>query len=379
MLDHCHRFWAIFQLLPLKSVIYWIFFAFLVSRKRPAISPKKAGRIISLHQYGLSQREIVAELKRTKQPDETIPGQSAVCKILHKFAETGSVKKREGQGRPRITTEREDRQIVRIAKSNRKTSLKRLSNESSDLLKKSISRFTIRRRLKEQGFKVCRCTKKPLVSGKNRKKRFNWARKNQDQPIEYWNKVEWSDESRFEFVSDRPQSCIRRSDERFRPDCMQTTAKHGGGGLMVWGSFSANGVGELHRINGIVKAKDYIDILKKSLLPTIRKRQNSGIVFQQDNAPCHKAEKVIKWFDDHNIDWIDDWPAQSPDINPIENLWDYIDRKIRDRVYSNADELWAAIETVWKDIPIAFCEKLASSVPRRLVEVIKNKGGPTKY
>lgn len=339
-----------------------------------------AGKIIALSNLGFSRQKIQTELDRTKSINEIIPDQVTISRIIGKFRRHGTAKRLPGQGRKRKTDQRGDRSIIRMATANRKRTLKSISTEFSEYHGKSISRFTVSRRLKEDGFKVCRCTKKPLVDNKNRQRRLKWSKKMIDNSSEYWDRVHWSDESRFEFVSDRPQNCIRRSNERFRPDCLQTTVKHSGGGLMVWGCFSAAGVGALHRVKGTIKAIDYIDILDEHLIPTLNKfHPNGDGVFQQDNATVHTAKSVKEWFNDQEIDWIDDWPPQSPDINPIENLWDHIDRKLRVRTYANADQLWEAIETIWKSIPIDFCKKLVDSIPRRLQEVIDNKGGPTKY
>lgn len=354
---------------------------FFADRKaKPPTSAVMMGKIIALSELGKSTRQILVDLKRMRSIGEKLPNQSTIVRILQKFRQYGTPKRLSGQGRKRKTTPRDDRRLLTIARTNRKTTLGSVSSEFAELTGISISQSTASRRLKGQGYKVCRCARKPLISQKNRKKRLIWCKENIQRSDEYWRSIWWSDESRFAFVSDRPQNCIRRSTERFRPDCLQTTVKHGGGGLMVWGAFSAAGVGALHRVNGTVNAIAYIDILERNLISTLDENHPNGDgVFQQDNAPCHTARSVKKWFADNDITWIDNWPAQSPDINPIENLWDYIDRRLRKSTYKNADEMWNAIKSIWESIPIDFLQHLVSSVPRRLQAVIDNKGGPTKY
>ena len=99
------------------------------------------------------------------------------------------------------------------------------------------------------------------------------------------------------------------------------------------------GVGELIRSETSINAKEYIPILETGLLPSIKKLgifQN--IIFQQDNAPAHTAKLTKKWLADNSID-VMFWPGQSPDLNPIENIWGIISRALAGRTFSNKDKL----------------------------------------
>ncbi|GFT20865.1 transposable element Tcb1 transposase [Trichonephila clavipes] len=87
---------------------------------------------------------------------------------------------------------------------------------------------------------------------------------------------------------------------------------------MVWGCMSSHGVGRLHILSGTVNALDYIEILQNKLLLFARDRfGNLSWIFQDDNAPCHRAKVVQKWLKDHTVNRMN-WPGQSPDLNPIE-------------------------------------------------------------
>ncbi|GFV85186.1 transposable element Tcb1 transposase [Trichonephila clavipes] len=88
---------------------------------------------------------------------------------------------------------------------------------------------------------------------------------------------------------------------------------------MVWGCMSSHGVGRLYIVGGTVKAMDYIEILQNKLLPTARDLLgNQSWIFQDDNAPCHRAKVVQKWLEDHTMNRMN-WPGQSPDLNPIKH------------------------------------------------------------
>ncbi len=105
---------------------------------------------------------------------------------------------------------------------------------------------------------------------------------------------------------------------------------------------------------------------------------DADFIFQQDLAPAHTAKGTKSWFNDHGVTVLD-WPANSPDLNPIENLWGIVKRKMRDTRPNNADDLKATVKETWASIPPQQCHKLITSMPRRIEPVIKAKGAPTKY
>ncbi len=106
---------------------------------------------------------------------------------------------------------------------------------------------------------------------------------------------------------------------------------------------------------------------------------DADFIFQQDLAPAHTAKGTKSWFNDHGVAVLD-WPANSPDLNPIENhLWAIIKRKMRDTRPNNADDLKAAIKATWASITPEQCHRLIGSMPRRINAVIHAKGGTTKY
>ncbi len=105
---------------------------------------------------------------------------------------------------------------------------------------------------------------------------------------------------------------------------------------------------------------------------------DADFIFQQDLAPAHTAKGTRSWFNDHGVTVLD-WPANSPDLNSIENLCGIVKRKMRDTRPNNADDLKAAIKAIGVSITPEQCHRLITSMPRRIDAVILAKGGPTKY
>jgi hypothetical protein len=89
---------------------------------------------------------------------------------------------------------------------------------------------------------------------------------------------------------------------------------------------------------------------------------------------------LLPWFKKNKVDKLD-WPPNSPDMNPIENCWDYLDRRVctRSPLPTNVNALWDALVEEWGQIEDEYIEKLFESMPRRVQALLKAKGGPTKH
>uniref|UniRef100_A0A9J8BXK4 Tc1-like transposase DDE domain-containing protein n=1 Tax=Cyprinus carpio carpio TaxID=630221 RepID=A0A9J8BXK4_CYPCA len=149
--------------------------------------------------------------------------------------------------------------------------------------------------------------------------------------------------------------------------------------VMVWGAMSSAGVGPLCFLRSKVNAAVYQEVLEHFMLPAADQLYgDADFIFQQDLAPAHSAKATSTWFKDHGIPVLN-WPANSPDLKPIENLWSIVNRKMRYARPKNAEELKATIRATWALITPEQCHRLLDSMPRRIAAVIQPKGAPTKY
>ena len=244
----------------------------------------------------------------------------------------------------------------------------------------NASQTTVRRRLLDKEMYGRVAVRKPHLRKEHRSKRLNWATDHLQWTPEQWSRVLWSDESNFQlYLTGKRVFVRRRPGERLLEDCVTPTVKHGGGHVMVWGCMCSQGVGILRRIDGNLRKEGYTDLLSTAMLPSaVALFPDGDFVFQQDNARVHTAHVVRDWFEDNDVA-VMDWPAQSPDLSPIENLWEILFRKVQNKQPSNLDELWQILCTAWYSITEEELCRLVDSVPRRLRAVRTQKGFSTKY
>ncbi len=149
--------------------------------------------------------------------------------------------------------------------------------------------------------------------------------------------------------------------------------------VMIWAAMSSAGVGPLCFLKSTVNTAIYQEILEHFMLPSADKLYgDADFIFQQDLAPAHTAKGTKSWFNDHGVTVLD-WPANSPDLNPTENLWGIVKRKMRDTRPNNADDLKATVKETWASIPPQQCHKLITSMPCRIEAVMKAKRASAKY
>lgn len=154
----------------------------------------------------------------------------------------------------------------------------------------------------------------------------------------------------------------------------------GGGSVMTWGCFAYNGVGSIAFVSGKMNSQAYQSVLASHLLPNAEFLAGENWKYQQDNAPIHTSNSTKNWFQVNNVETLK-WPAKSPDLNPIENLWGDLARRVyaNGRHFTSSIELKSTIEDEWYKTDPELCQKLVSSMKTRIFEVIQRNGSYTRF
>ena len=213
-----------------------------------------------------------------------------------------------------------------------------------------------------------------------KEKRLAWANIYKHWKKEDWRSVLFSDEVQFTAQGQKSQWVRRSKGEAINKNHINQLAKFPQK-VMFWGSFSYHGVGSLLPLEGIMNGDKYAKLVNETIKGDMMDAfPNNGGYFQQDLAPCHRAKKVLHAFSENNINVLF-WPGNSPDLNPIENLWAIVKSEQKKQDSKTKDLLKKVVIDVWfNNAKIERCCKtLVDSMPKRIQELIQNNGGHISY
>ncbi|GFU65487.1 transposable element Tcb2 transposase [Trichonephila clavipes] len=247
---------------------------------------------------------------------------------------------------------------------------------------KQISRKTVARHLRGGGLYARRSVVCVPLNRQHRTSRLQWCHEHHNWTEQDWACVLFSDESRFSLSSDcRRQLIWRESGTAYRPENIQEKDRYPTCSIMVWAGIMINGRTRLHVVaNGTMTGQRYID---EVLLPHVRLFRGAvgdKFVFMDDNATCHRTLAVQDCLDSEGIQRLV-WPARSPDLNPIENVWDALGRQVSGRNYppTNKNTLIHALTEEWDKLPQQLLDNVVQSMVRRVECCITLHGGLVPY
>ena len=274
--------------------------------------------------------------KISKQLGEKLTNVGAIFRKWKKHKVTANLPR---SGAPRKISPRGISMMMRKVRDQPSTTQEELVNDLK-ALGITVTKRTISNTLHHEGLKSCCARKVPLLKKEHVQARLKFAKEHLDNPEEAWEKVMWSDETKIELFGIKSTGRVwRKRNAEYNPKNTIPTVKHGGGNLMLWGRFSAKGTGRLHRIEGRMNGAMYQEILGDNFLPSVRApTMGRGWVFQHDNDPEHTAKATKEWLKKKHIKvW--EWPSQSPELNPIENLWRELKLRVARRQPQNLKDL----------------------------------------
>ena len=327
--------------------------------------------IVALHNDGRNAQYIA----RKQQCSER-----AVYRVLKRFRQYNTPLSGSRGGRPRSTSEAEDISIAVTARVEPFTPPRGIRRK----LDLDVSPRTIDRRLREAGLFGRVARHKRVYAAAEIRARLAFAEGYKHWTADQWSQVLFSDEKTFFGKGFCGQTWVRREiGTAFEPEhCVNKTAHPIK--VNVWGCFSAAGPGYLHVYYENLDSTLYLSILKDNLIDVARRDfavpppALAQWHFLQDNAPMHKAIVVREWLHTAGVSVLD-FPAYSPDLNPIENLWAILARGVENHNCSDDDALGDAVIEEWGKLPADIFSNLARSMHERCKAVIKAKGHHTEY
>ncbi|POM72289.1 Putative retroelement [Phytophthora palmivora] len=315
----------------------------VLTTKKPRLTERERGRIEGLHLAGACDRDIARVTSRSRDTVSRVIAQP-----------TPKTPKRSGP-RP-VLGDREVRRLIRTAAKGDLSAYK-LKSE----LDLAVSVRTIQRILARVDWLVCAKMENVLPL----------------KPEDMLARKAWANEKKWNL--DGPDGFQHYWQDLRKPPRQTRRRQAGGGSVMVWAAFSSRGK-SLVVLNGRQNSDDYVYAVSEYLILFAHLNYGIHYIYQQDNASIHVSKCTKAFFAEQDVKVLD-WPSKSPDLNPIENLWSIMSR----RVYSNGKQfesvlqLKTALYEAWGAIPIVLLVSLIESMPRRCIEVVDRKGNRTHY
>ena len=328
-----------------------------------------------MHEMGVSRRQIAIKVKRSP---------TTISTIIKRWEEGHCYKRKKGSGRKKKLSAIAERYLLREILKNRRATLPQIVN----MVPEKVSVSTIKRTLHSAGFRSRVAKVKPYLSQKHLAGRLAFAKKHENWTLNDWKKVLWTDEVSFEKGKNTRRIRVwRRILEEYLPQCLVPSFKSNRSSVMIWGGimygkktemtfFEKYGPNERRmRTTGA----DYVKLVYDGPLKKFIGRKRS-IVLMEDGAPIHRCNVSKAWLAKKKIKTLD-WPANSPDLNPIENLWRAMKIRVQERTlpHMTLDEFRIVIKDVWNEFGAADFDKYIETMPERIQAVLKAKGGSTKW
>lgn len=273
-------------------------------------------------------------------------------------------------GRPPILKAADHYAIGNYLKADDMMSTKQVSWKLRDQRNVSVSRTTVWRYLKSVEWISARPTKRVPLSNLQKERRIIWVN---DNVHRNWKREIFSDETIFQARSNKVR--VWGKSRKFVYKSRNVAKVH------VWGAISHRGTVGIYFLEPgqTINSEVYCEkILADVLQPNAERLYGNDYTFQQDNAPPHVSKFTMEWFEWQNID-IMTWPANSPDLNPIENLWNWMAIELEKKRVTTVEAMKEALQEIWDGITPDFLQNYIESMPKRCQDVLEANGGSINY
>ncbi|GFY26011.1 transposable element Tcb2 transposase [Trichonephila clavipes] len=275
-----------------------------------------------------------------------------------------------------------DRYIVLKARRNRRQTAGEIARHTTQATKRPISRFTVARKLHGGGLFARRPERCVPLTPAHRRRRSLWCREHRNWRDNEWGRVLFTDENRFSLSSDSHRILIRRERGiRNHPSNIIERDRYGGRGVLVWGGIMLGSRTDLHIFDAVsVNGTRYCNEILLPYVRLFRGAMGLQFLFMDDNAPCHRTVAAKQLIESEDIERMD-WPARSPDLNPIEHVWDFLGRRLAARTLPPVTirELRLAQQAEWAAMHQQLIDTLILSMGRRCEACLAVRGDHILY
>ncbi|GFU10306.1 transposable element Tcb2 transposase [Trichonephila clavipes] len=307
---------------------------------------------------------------------------SIVSRLWRQFQTTGTAIRGFSSGRPRGTTPADDRYIVLQARRNRRQTAGEIARHTTQATGRPISRFTVARRLQGGGLFARRPVRCVPLTPAHRRRRSLWCREHRNWRDNEWGRVLFTDESRFSLSSDSHRILIwRERGSCNHPSNIIERDMYGGRGVLVWGGIMLGSRTDLHIFDaGSVNGTRYCNEILLPYVRLFRDAMGMQFLFMDENAPCHCTLAAEQLLESEDIECMD-WPARSPDLNPIDHVWDFLGRRLAARTLPPVTirELRLALQDEWAAMPQQLIDTVILSMGRRCETCLAVRGDHIPY
>ncbi|GFU56560.1 transposable element Tcb2 transposase [Trichonephila clavipes] len=340
--------------------------------QRSHLTDSEAWRVVGRLEGGQIQAEVAQAIGVS---------QSVISRIWNRFLETGSAGRRPGQGRRRATTPNKDRYLVLTARRHRNMNAT-LQQHLRSATGTTFSTQTVRNRLHGVGLYARRWMVSVRLTSRHRRDRRDWATEHVNWSRNERSNVLFSDESRFfAHPNNRRIFIWRECGSRNNPASVHESVRFSGEGVLVYGGPSIDGRTDLYIIrDGLLTARLYSDEILRPIVVPYAAAIGDDFILMDDNCRPHCANLVEDFLFEEGI-VRREWPVSSPDMNPIDHVWDALGRRVAGHQPppQTLQELERALLEEWDRIPQLVINSLIDSMPQMCSALLAVRGNHTPY
>ena len=351
----------------ISQIVILPYLQYIKMRQRTLTNTERS-HIVRMREKGVKCKDIADVLQMPR---------STISTVLTKYRLTGCMHTESAGHAPQKLTARALRDLGCLVRYDRQQTLAMLADRFH------VHRNTIRNYIRKLGFRNRIARQKPYLTLAHTAKRLAFAREHRHWSENDWKNVIWTDESCFELGKTSRQIRVwRKPHEAYAAKCLAPTFKSGRSSVMVWGAFTGFDRSPLVLMpEGARTTNDFVRNVYDGTLSAFYFMHDHPhhLILMEDGAPVHRSKLAQQWRIAYGIEKME-WPPNSPDLNPIENLWKLVKDLLRHHNRPrNKQEMMQTIEAVWNEVSMEKLQTLIASMPKRIEAVIATQGESTKW